>query len=306
MRRILLLGKNGQVGWELQRSLASLGELTALDRDGAPGFCGDLTDLSGIAATIRDVRPDLIVNAAAYTLVDKAESEPELAKRLNADAPGLLAEEAARLGAWLVHYSTDYVFDGSGTQPWKEDDPSGPLSVYGATKRQGELAIQASGAKALIFRTSWVYAARGHNFIKTMLRLAKERSALSIVADQIGAPTSAELIADVTALAAHRLLHDPQSETLSGLYHLVAAGENSWYGFARFALAEAERAGVQLKVGAHDVSAIPTEAYPTPAPRPLNSRLCTHKLEQAFEMKMPAWQIGVQRMIQELLLKDKI
>lgn len=299
--KILLLGKNGQVGWELQRSLAALGEVVALDRPGTAELCGDLEDLAGIANTIRQLQPAVIVNAAAYTLVDKAETEPELAQRINADAPALLAQEAAEIGAWLVHYSTDYVFDGSGDKPWQEEDPTGPLSVYGATKRAGEQAILASGAKALIFRTSWVYAARGHNFVKTMLRLAQEREALSVVADQIGAPTSADLIADVTALALSRVLNDPGSAKLSGLYHLVAAGEDSWCGFARYALAEAERAGVALKVGSDQVGAISTADYPTAAPRPLNSRLCTQKLEHTFRLKMPPWQAGVARMLQELL-----
>lgn len=302
--KILLLGKNGQVGWELQRALAPLGELVALDRAGTAELCGDLADLDGIARTIRQVQPAVIVNAAAYTLVDKAEEEPELAQRLNADAPALLAQEAARLGAWLVHYSTDYVFDGSGDTPWQEDDPTGPLSVYGATKRAGEQAILASDAKALIFRTSWVYATRGHNFVKTMLRLAQEREALGIVADQIGAPTSADLIADVTALAISRVLGEADGSRLAGFYHLVAAGEDSWCGFARYALAEAERAGVALKVGSQQLRGISTSEYPTPARRPLNSRLCTEKLEQTFRLKMPPWQAGVHRMLQELLNKE--
>lgn len=302
--KILLLGKNGQVGWELQRALAPLGELVALDRAGTAELCGDLADLDGIARTIRQVQPAVIVNAAAYTLVDKAEEEPELAQRLNADAPALLAQEAARLGAWLVHYSTDYVFDGSGDRPWQEDDPTGPLSVYGATKQAGEQAILASSAKAMIFRTSWVYATRGHNFVKTMLRLAQEREALGIVADQIGAPTSADLIADVTALAISRVLGEADGSRLAGLYHLVAAGEDSWCGFARYALAEAERAGVALKVGSQQLRGISTSEYPTPARRPLNSRLCTEKLEQTFRLKMPPWQAGVHRMLQELLNKE--
>jgi len=302
--KILLLGKNGQVGWELQRALAPLGELVALDRAGTAELCGDLADLDGIARTVRQLQPAVIVNAAAYTLVDKAEEEPELAQRLNADAPALLAQEAARLGAWLVHYSTDYVFDGSGDRPWQEDYPTGPLSVYGATKRAGEQAILASGAKALVFRTSWVYATRGHNFVKTMLRLAQEREALGIVADQIGAPTSADLIADVTALAISRVLGEADDSSLAGLYHLVAAGEDSWCGFARYALAEAERAGVALKVGSQQLRGISTSEYPTPARRPLNSRLCTEKLEQTFRLKMPPWQAGVHRMLQELLNKE--
>ncbi|MCB2038840.1 MAG: dTDP-4-dehydrorhamnose reductase, partial [Ottowia sp.] len=207
--KILLLGKNGQVGWELQRSLAPLGELVALDRQGAPGLVGDVSDLEGLAATVRALRPQLIVNAAAHTAVDKAESEPDLARRLNAEAPAVLAREAAACGALLVHYSTDYVFDGSGERPWREDDATGPLGVYGRTKLEGEQAIAASGCRHLILRTSWVYAARGGNFAKTMLRLARERERLTVIDDQWGAPTGAELIADVTAQAVAQLRQAP-------------------------------------------------------------------------------------------------
>ncbi len=204
--KILLLGKNGQVGWELQRALAPLGDVIALDRQGTDGLCGDLTNLQGLAATVRILTPHIIVNAAAYTAVDKAESEQDLAVLINGDAPGVLAREAAALGAWLIHYSTDYVFDGSGDSQWQENAPTGPLSVYGRSKLMGEQAIQASGAKALVLRTSWVYAAKGNNFAKTMLRLASERDSLNVVADQYGAPTGAELIADVTAHMLHRVL----------------------------------------------------------------------------------------------------
>ena len=249
------------------------------------------------------MQPAVIVNAAAYTLVDKAEEEPELAQRLNADAPALLAQEAARLGAWLVHYSTDYVFDGSGDRPWQEDDPTGPLSVYGATKRAGEQAILASGAKALIFRTSWVYATRGHNFVKTMLRLAQEREAMGIVADQIGAPTSADLIADVTALAISRVLGEADDSSLAGLYHLVAAGEDSWCGFARYALAEAERAGIALRL-ARSSCVVSPRANTRPRPPPTQLAAVCRKLEQTFRLKMPPWQAGVHRMLQELLNKE--
>ncbi len=298
--KILLLGKNGQVGWELQRSLAPLGEVIALDRKGAEGLCGDLADLDGLAATVRTVAPDIIVNAAAYTAVDKAESEPALADLINAEAPGVLAREAAALGAWLVHYSTDYVFDGSGEQRWQEDAPTGPLSVYGRSKLAGEQAINASGAKALVLRTSWVYAARGHNFAKTMLRLATERDALNVVADQLGAPTGAELIADVTAHMLRQIASNRVSAELGGVYHLAAAGETSWHGFARFVLEHAQRSGVALKVAPDQVGAITTEAYPLPAPRPHNSRLALGKLEAAFQLKMPSWQQGVQRMLDEI------
>ncbi|EKG42856.1 dTDP-4-dehydrorhamnose reductase [Pseudomonas syringae pv. avellanae str. ISPaVe013] len=298
--KILLLGKNGQVGWELQRALAPLGEVIALDRQGADGLCGDLADLERLAATVRALAPDVIVNAAAYTAVDKAESEPDLAMLINGEAPGVLAREAAALGAWLIHYSTDYVFDGSGDQQWREDAATGPLSVYGRSKLMGEQAIHASGAKALILRTSWVYAARGHNFAKTMLRLAAERDSLNVVADQYGAPTGAELIADVTAQILYRVRADQNPAALAGIYHLAAAGETSWHGFAQFVLEHAARNGVALKVAPDQIGAIPTEAYPVPAPRPRNSRLALSKLETAFQLKMPSWQQGAQRMLDEI------
>ncbi|MCH5549843.1 dTDP-4-dehydrorhamnose reductase [Pseudomonas syringae pv. syringae] len=298
--KILLLGKNGQVGWELQRALAPLGEVIALDRQGADGLCGDLADLERLAATVRALAPDVIVNAAAYTAVDKAESEPDLAMLINGEAPGVLAREAAALGAWLIHYSTDYVFDGSGEEQWQESAPTGPLSVYGRSKLMGEQAIQASGAKALILRTSWVYAARGHNFAKTMLRLATERDSLNVVADQYGAPTGAELIADVTAQILYRVRADQNPAALAGIYHLAAAGETSWHGFAQFVLEHAARNGVALKVAPDQIGAIPTEAYPVPAPRPRNSRLALSKLETAFQLKMPSWQQGAQRMLDEI------
>ncbi|MBD8577738.1 dTDP-4-dehydrorhamnose reductase [Pseudomonas syringae] len=297
--KILLLGKNGQVGWELQRALAPLGDVIALDRQGADGLCGDLADLEGLAATVRQVAPDVIINAAAYTAVDKAETETELADVINGQAPGVLAREAAALGAWLVHYSTDYVFDGSGEQCWEVDAPTGPLSSYGRSKLAGEQAIAASGAKAVVLRTSWVYAARGHNFAKTMLRLAKERDTLNVVADQFGAPTGAELIADVTTHILRQVFTAQNVAALAGVYHLAAAGETSWHGFARFVLEHAERNGVVLKVAPDQVGAISTEQYPVPAPRPRNSRLALGKLETTFQLKMPLWQQGVQRMLDE-------
>ncbi|MFK3766704.1 dTDP-4-dehydrorhamnose reductase [Pseudomonas putida] len=299
--KILLLGKNGQVGWELQRALAPLGEVVALDRQGTGGLCGDLADLDGLAATVRQLAPDLIVNAAAYTAVDKAESEESLAARINAEAPGVLAREAAALGAWLIHYSTDYVFDGSGQSKWQEDTPTGPLSVYGRSKLDGERAIAASGARAVVLRTSWVYAARGHNFAKTMLRLAAERDALNVVADQFGAPTGAELIADVTAHIIRQVTNQKDSDSLAGTYHLAASGETSWHGFAQFVLAYASQKGIALKVAAEQIGAISTEAYPVPAPRPRNSRLDLGKLQSTFKLKMPLWQQGVQRMLDEIL-----
>lgn len=294
--KILLLGKDGQVGWELQRSLAPLGEVLALNSR-SEGFCGDLADLPGLARTVQDWVPDVIVNAAAYTAVDKAESEREQAFRVNAEAVGVLAEAAAASGALLVHYSTDYVFPGQGVTPWRETDDVGPLNVYGQSKLAGEQAIQASGCKHLIFRTCWVYAARGNNFARTMLRLASERDTLGVIDDQFGAPTGAELIADVTA---HAIVATRRDAALSGLYHLAAAGETTWCGYARFVLEQAAAAGVALKVSAEAVNALTTDAYPTPAKRPANSRLDTHKLEKAFGLRLPEWQQGVARMLTEI------
>lgn len=303
--KILLLGKNGQVGWELQRSLAVLGGVTALDRTGATlasgaTLCGDLEDLEGLARTVRQLRPQVIVNAAAHTAVDKAESEPERARRLNAEAPDVLAREAAALGAWLVHYSTDYVFDGSGRQPWREGDATGPLNVYGQTKQQGEQAIEASGCRHLIFRSSWVYAARGGNFAKTMLKLARERERLTVIDDQWGAPTGADLMADITANALRQALSGHPAN-LSGLYHLAAQGETTWNGYARFVLAHAMARGQALKAGPDAVAAVPTSAFPTPAQRPRNSRLDTTRLRQTFGLQLPSWQQGVARMLDEIL-----
>ncbi|WKJ92003.1 dTDP-4-dehydrorhamnose reductase [Methylomonas montana] len=294
--KIVLFGKNGQVGWELQRSLAPLGELVALDRHSL-NYCGDLSNLAGIRETVRALRPDVIVNAAAYTAVDKAETETELAHMINALAPSALAEEAKNCGAFLLHYSTDYVFDGSGDQAWREGDSVAPLSVYGQTKLAGEQAIQASGCEYLIFRTSWVYAARGNNFAKTMLRLAQEREQLSVINDQIGAPTGAELLADVSAHAIRTAIQNPE---LTGIYHLAAAGETSWYDYAHFVLDYARQSGMALKTSKQAVTAIPTSHYPTPAQRPLNSRLNTEKLKSAFDLRLPNWQTGVERMLNEI------
>ncbi len=312
MTKILLLGKNGQVGWELQRSLACLGELIALDRH-STALCGDISNLTGLAETVRAIKPDVIVNAAAHTAVDKAESEPELARTLNALAPQVLAEEAAKLGAWLVHYSTDYVFDGSGDTPWRESDAVGPLSVYGRTKLEGEALIAASGAQHLIFRTSWVYGARGGNFAKTMLRLAQERDRLTVINDQFGAPTGADLIADVTAHAIRQVLQlslktrtAPTStshttpQTCSGIYHLVASGQTTWFDYAKHVLAQVKQGQEAIKVKATEVLPVATSAFPTPATRPHNSRLTTQKLQDTFGLTLPPWQAGVNRMLAEL------
>jgi dTDP-4-dehydrorhamnose reductase len=299
--KFLLFGKGGQVGWELQRSLAPLGELIALDIDSMQQ-CGDFTRLDDIAQTVRAIVPDVIVNAAAYTAVDKAESEPEQVRIINALAPGILARESRKLGSWLIHYSTDYVFDGSGSKPWVETDSTGPLSVYGSTKLEGEDAIRASGCHHLIFRTSWVYAARGGNFARTMLRLAQERERLTVIDDQIGAPTGADLLADVTAHAIRTALQQPE---LSGLYHLVAGGETSWHGYACFVLNLARQAGIELKVAVENVIPVPTSAFPLPARRPLNSRLDTRNLQATFDVHLPLWQTGVARMLTEILVSSE-
>ena len=298
--RILLFGRGGQVGWELQRSLGVLGELVALDFDPADNpdqLCGDFSNLAGLAEAVRRVAPDVIVNAAAHTAVDKAESEPELCRTINALAPGVLAQEARRRGAWLIHYSTDYVFDGGGAKPWLEADRTGPLSVYGKTKLEGEEAIRATGCQHLIFRTSWVYAARGGNFAKTMLRLAQQRDQLAVINDQIGAPTGADLLADVTAHAIRTALQRPE---VSGLYHLVAGGETSWHGYASFVIDFARRAGISIKVAPEAIQPVPTSAFPTPAARPNNSRLDTRKLQNTFSLHLPHWQSGVTRMLNEI------
>ena len=297
--KILLFGKNGQVGWELQRSLAPLGELVALDRAGADGLCGDLADPDGIAATVRAVAPQVIVNAAAYTAVDKAESEPERAHTINAEAPGAMACEAERLGAWLVHYSTDYVFAGQGETPWREDDVCAPLNAYGASKRAGELAVEAC-SRRLVLRTSWVYAARGTNFLRTMLRLAGEREALRIIADQHGAPTGAELIADATAHALRRVLETPE---LAGLYHLAAGGDTNWHAYAQHVVGGAIARGQSLRATPERIDAIATCDYPTPARRAANSRLDCRKFETAFNLSLPDWRPGVDRVLDELITR---
>jgi dTDP-4-dehydrorhamnose reductase len=285
--KTVLFGKGGQVGWELQRSLSTLGELTALDFD-STDFHADFSKPAQLADTVRALKPDVIVNAAAHTAVDKAESEPEFATKLNAEGPRVLAAEAKALGALLVHYSTDYVFDGSGNTPRAEDAPTGPLSVYGRTKLDGEDHIRASGCAHLILRTSWVYAARGGNFARTMIRLAGERDALSVIDDQFGAPTGAELLADAK---------------LCGTYHAVASGETNWFEYARFVIEWARANGLPIKVAAEAIQSVPTSGYPTPAQRPLNSRLDTRKLRNAFNITLPHWQTGVRRMLMEAYAK---
>ena len=296
--RILLLGSRGQVGWELQRALAPLGELTALDRRGTGPWQADLSQPERLAPMLDALAPQLIVNAAAHTAVDRAESEPGLAHAINAAAPGELARWAAAHDATLVHYSSDYVFDGSGHTARSEDAPTGPLSVYGRSKLAGEEAIRASGCRHLILRTSWVYAARGGNFARTMLRLAAERDELKVIADQVGEPTGSELLADVTAHALRALAVDP---TLAGTYHCAAAGETSWHGYACHVIEWARAHGHPVKVAPDAIRAIPTADYPTAAARPLNSRLDTSRLQRAFGLRMPPWQQGVERMLAEVL-----
>lgn len=295
--KVLLLGCNGQVGWELQRSLSPLGELTALSRHGRNGLAGDLSDTESLTATVKTVSPDVIVNAAAYTAVDQAESESEKARLINAEAPARLAREAKKADSWLVHYSTDYVFDGNGSTPWREDDPAGPINIYGQTKLEGEEAIRESGCHHLIFRTSWVYAARGKNFIRTMLKLASERDSLKVINDQFGAPTGAELIADMTAHALRSALND---KSLCGSYHLAASGETTWYEYARLIICEAARLGMEMKTPPENITPVPSEEFPKTAARPRNSRLETNRLQNAFGLHMPSWEAGVIRCIQEL------
>ena len=284
--RILLLGSTGQVGWELQRSLAPLGEVVACDFTEMGQRHADFSKPDSLNALVERFAPQAIVNAAAHTAVDKAESEEAFAQALNADAPGVLARAAAARGIPFVHYSTDYVFDGSGQHARREDEALAPLSVYGRTKADGEHQVQQAGGAHLILRTSWVYAARGGNFAKSMLRLAADREQLSVVGDQVGAPTGAELLADVTAHAVQRLRSDA---ALSGVYHCVAAGETSWFEYARRVIEQARAAGKPLKLQPQALRAITTADYPTPAARPLNSRLDTTKLRQTFGLRLPPW-----------------
>jgi len=295
--KILLIGKNGQVGWELQRSLSTLGDLIAVDYFDTE-LCGDLTNLDGIAETICRVKPDIVVNAAAHTAVDKAESERDLAQRLNAESVEVIAKETAKIGALLIHYSTDYVFNGEGSHYRAEDEAPAPLNVYGETKLLGELAIANHNPRHFIFRTSWVYATRGANFAKTMLRLAQEKEQLAIINDQHGAPTGAELLADCTAIA---IRAERENNTLYGTYHLVASGETSWYDYARYVFKVAKEYGEPLRI--NEVKSVDTSEFPTPATRPLNSRLSNEKFQNAFNVSLPDWRVGVRRVVTEILGK---
>jgi len=306
--KILLLGCNGQVGWELQRSLQPLGEVIACDFDSSADRRADFTQPASVAALVDRVQPQVIVNSAAHTAVDKAETEAELARLINATTVGAVAERAAALNALLLHYSTDYVYDGSGQLPRDEVSVTAPLSVYGQTKLEGEDLVRASACRHVILRTSWVYAARGNNFIKTMLRLAAERESLSVIDDQIGAPTGADLLADVTALVIAKIAQNAdstiplgagQGRHLCGTYHCVAAGETSWFDYARFVIDWARANGQSVKVAPDAIRAVPTSAYPTPAARPLNSRLSTAKLRAVFSLNLPDWRVGVERMLRE-------
>lgn len=294
---ILVTGSNGQVGFELQRSLATLGHVIAMDR----AAC-DLREPDALRAQVRRWRPDVIVNAAAYTDVDRAESEGALALAINGVAPGLLAQEARALGSLLVHYSTDYVFAGTGDKPHVETDAVGPLSVYGKSKLAGEQAIAEAGACAIILRTSWVAGAHGKNFARTMLQLGRERDTLRVVNDQFGAPTTASLVADVTARIIDRAwLHGNRASFPAGIYHLAAAGETSWHGYATEILRHAASRGAALKVDPARVEAVASSAFPQIAPRPANSRLDTRKLSEAFDIHLPEWRSGVQHLVDQFL-----
>ena len=298
--RILLFGKNGQVGNALTQSLAGLGQVIALGRAPEDGLSGDFLDLKALSATVRQVKPDLIINAAAYTAVDQAEREADLAFLINAHAPAILAEEAARLGAWLVHYSSDYVFDGSGDQPWQEFDQPAPLSVYGKSKWAGDEAV-AAYAKHLILRTSWVYGTTGGNFIRTILRLAAERNPLKIVHDQWGTPTFATWLAAITSEIVQVL---PNSPKKAGTYHATAQGFTNWRNYAAYLLKTAHDLGQPLKTFAEeDIVGIASADYPTPAIRPKNSRLSTEKLKKAFGITPPTWQEGVQTAVKSIVLE---
>lgn len=293
--KLVLLGASGQLGWELRRALAPLGHLLALDRSMEGG---DLCRPEEVSRTVREFRPDVIVNAAAYTAVDQAESEPEVVRRINARAPGELAKLACEVGAWLVHYSTDYVFDGSGRTPWRETDATGPLNVYGGTKQEGEEAVRDSNCRYLILRTSWVFGRRGNNFLKTILRLARDKDMIRVVSDQFGAPTSTELLADASAHAIRTAMSRPG---VAGLYHLTASGETSWYEYAQFVLDLAHKQENGIKLRSRALIPVATANYSSVATRPLNSRLDTHRFTETFDLRLPPWEAGVTRVVTELL-----
>jgi len=293
--KILLTGKDGQVGFELQRSLAPLGEVIAVD----VAEC-DLSDAAALRNLIRSVRPGLIVHPAAYTAVDRAETDVAAADAVNAKAPGVIGEEAARIGAWVLHFSTDYVFDGTKPGPYTEEDTPNPQGIYGRSKRDGELALQASGARHLIFRTSWVAGAHGNNFVKTMLRLAAERDSLSVVADQFGVPTSAALLADLSALMVRETQLRGLDDFPFGLYHVVPAGETNWHEYACFVIDLALRAGKPIRIKPESIRAITTGEYPAPARRPANSRMDTSRFRRAFGLTLPPWQSGIRHILQQI------
>ncbi|RTL57733.1 MAG: dTDP-4-dehydrorhamnose reductase [Rhodocyclaceae bacterium] len=294
--KFLLLGKNGQLGWELQRALAPLGDVIALGRDEA-----DLADTDSLSAQVEALRPQVIVNAAAYTAVDKAEAEEPLAQAINGDAPAHLAQLAHKLGARLIHYSTDYVFAGDKAEPYTEADTPAPLSAYGRSKLAGEQAVLAASPRNFVFRTCWVYGRHGGNFVKTILRLAKEKDALRVVHDQVGAPTPAALIADITAQVLGQVLRRPGEVPAGGLYHLAAGGETSWHGFATEIVREARRLGLEAKLMAEAIAAIPASGYPLPAPRPANSRLDCAKLSTIFNLNLPPWQTFLAPILADIL-----
>lgn len=294
---LLVTGSNGQVGFELRRSLAPLGRVVAVDRRRC-----DVTRPDALRNLMREVCPDVVVNAAAYTAVDKAETDADMAFAVNGVAPGVLAEEASKLGSLMVHYSTDYVYDGLKSGRYVETDPVNPQSVYGRSKFAGEQAIADSGAKAIVLRTCWVAGVHGGNFAKTMLRLAQERDTLRVIADQFGAPTTASLIADVTAqIIARHWLHGRREAFPAGVYHLAASGETSWHGYATKVLAIAAAKGVALKSDPAAIEPIPASAYPLPAPRPSNSRLDTSRLQDAFDIHLPDWQQGIEHLLDQIL-----
>jgi len=300
--KIVLLGKNGQVGWELQRALQPLGDVIALDRQiDNNGLCGDITNFTAIEQLYATIKPDVVINAAGYTAVDNAEIDQQQADLVNHLAVKNLAEMSKKYESLLVNYSTDYVFDGNKNTPWLETDNTAPINYYGKTKREGELALEQSGAKFINFRTSWVYGSHGNNFIKTMLKLAQSKTELNIIADQIGAPTGSALIADVTAQALRYYFLNKQPSMLHGHYHLVASGTCSWFEYAQFIFATAEKE-MGTKLLLEQVNPIPTSEYPTPAKRPLNSRLNTQKLQTKFQLHLPHWQQGVAQVLGELLL----